>query len=204
MGNEKIKNVKISCKGFVTCRSDFYTAHTTVNGTQFEFKEGINIISCEIDDECWGICYILSMYNVFKNDFTLYESTVKINGNDISLDEFGKYSCYMDKTYPMFNSKKSVRALVKQGLKTSGLDFSDEDIRRLFKIDEERFDRQIMQTGNERFKAMTAIGYVFGKTVFCFPWLSKKRFDGFHLNLSELPDILESLGKIVIFPIGKI
>lgn len=50
---------------------------------------------------------------------------------------------------------------------------------------------------------MAAVGYVYGKEIFCFPWLSQNRFDYYHGNITDLLNILEGLKKVVILPVGK-
>ena len=72
----------------------------------------------------------------------------------------------------------------------------------MFQLDEQRFERPISQVGNEVFRAMAAIGYAHEKEIFCFPWLSKERFDSYRNNLADLLPILEKIGKIAIIPIG--
>ena len=71
----------------------------------------------------------------------------------------------------------------------------------MFKITPFRFDRPISGTGSERFKAMSAIGFSYGKEVFCLPWFSMRRYDRFKVQMSHLNDTLSSLGKMVVFPI---
>ena len=73
----------------------------------------------------------------------------------------------------------------------------------MFKISDFRFNRPIKATGNERFNAMAAIGFSFGKQVFCFPWLSALRFDGFKNHIEALLDVLKTHEKIVVLPVGK-
>ena len=80
---------------------------------------------------------------------------------------------------------------------------SDEDIRDMFHITDFRFERPIHNMGNECYKAMVAIGFCNNKEVFCFPWLSKSRYENFRFHFDDIANILESLGKTVIFPIGK-
>ena len=82
------------------------------------------------------------------------------------------------------------------------MSFNAENIKDLFHIDDFRFDQSISSAGNEIFKAMSAIGFSYGKEIFCFPWLSNMRFNSYRKNLSELLQILENLNKIVIVPIG--
>jgi hypothetical protein len=109
----------------------------------------------------------------------------------------------MDALYPLFSSGKSVRELVTIGLAQSYSQTTPEQIRDLFYIHPDRFDRPINAVGHECFKAMAAIGYCYGKQVFCFPWMSRRRFDCFSRHLSELPHILSDLKCTVILPVGR-
>ncbi len=90
-----------------------------------------------------------------------------------------------------------------QGLKKYGRLETPENIRDMFHINSERFNRTLVGVGNEIFRSMAAIGFCHEKQVFCFPWLSKKRFNYYHGNITDVLNILESLGKIIILPIGE-
>lgn len=50
---------------------------------------------------------------------------------------------------------------------------------------------------------MASIGYCYKKQVFCFPWLSQKRFANYHSNITDLLDILANLNRIIILPMGE-
>lgn len=77
------------------------------------------------------------------------------------------------KVFTLFSTGKSVRKLIMQGIKKNKLDCTPDDIKALFELDDQRFERPVKCVGNERFRAMAAIGYAYGKQVYCFPWLSK-------------------------------
>ena len=70
-------------------------------------------------------------------------------------------------------------------------------------MDEVRFDRPLKQVGNARFRCMAAIAYSNKKEVYCFPWLSKMRFEYYHGNLLWLIEKLAEMDKVVIVPVGK-
>ena len=108
-----------------------------------------------------------------------------------------------EKIYPLYSTKQPIEKLVMHGIKKNKLDYSPEEIRDLFHMDSERFTRPIKAVGHEIFRAMAAIGYVHNKQVFCFPWLSKMRYDGYNLHMPDLMNILESLKMIVIVPRGQ-
>ena len=143
------------------------------------------------------------MYVHRPKDFILFERPeVTVNGKIISLNELSEFACYMDKLYPLFSTSRSVKKQIIRGLKSSKLNYSYDDIKNLFQIDSERFERPLTGVGNEIFKAMAAIGFSYKKEIFCFPWLSSMRFEGYHLNLTYALQTLEKLEKTVIVPIG--
>ena len=198
-----IKKIIITNDGYIHCKSNFYSSQDILNNTSFNFGVGINKLIGEIDSGIWAISYLLSMYKHRPEDFVLFEQPkVIVKSQVISLNEFSKFSCYMDKLDPLFSSNHSVKKLIMQGLDHSKLNCSYDDIKNLFYIDSERFERPLDGVGNEIFKAMAAIGFSYKKEIFCFPWLSNRRFESYHENLATLLQILEKLGKTVIIPVG--
>ena len=200
----KISNISIKNEGYVDCKSCFYSALDGLsNNLCYSFKPGINKLIGEIDSENWAVSYLLSMYVHRPKDFILFERPeVTVNGKIISLNELSEFACYMDKLYPLFSTSRSVKKQIIRGLKSSKLNCSYDDIKNLFQIDSERFERPLTGVGNEIFKAMAAIGFSYKKEIFCFPWLSSMRFEGYHLNLTYVLQTLEKLEKTVIVPIG--
>ena len=200
-----IKNINVRCDGYVSCKSGFYSCFDVLPSSEVSFSARINRLVGEIDSQIWSVSYLLSMYKHRPKDFSLFAPPeIKVNNVGVSLDEFSDYTCYMDETvYPLFKSKASVRRLVSLGIKKYNLNCTPEEVRNLFHIDEERFERPIKGVGNERFRAMAAIGYTHGKQVFCFPWLSKMRFDGYHGHMTDLLEVLERLNLVVILPVGQ-
>ncbi len=202
----KIENINIKGEAYVHCRAKFYIAQDGLSlDKNYTFKLGINKLIGEIDSDIWGVSYCMSMYKYRKKDFILFENIdVTVNNLTMSLDELSKYTCYLDDIYyPLFNTRKSVRKLIEQGIKKSRLSSTPDEIKSFFGLDSERYERRVQYVGNERFRAMAAIGYAHGKQVYCFPWLSKKRFDSYHGNITYLLDMLEELGMIAIVPIGE-
>jgi hypothetical protein len=199
----KIEEIRVKNNGYVHCHSNFYTSRDSIDqGTEYCFFIGINKMKGEIDSGVWAISYLLSMYTHRPKDFVLFENPdVSINGGRIiSLEELSKYSCYMDKSYPLFASRTPINKLIAKGIKENIMDCQINDIQELFMIDSERFKLPLHAVGNEIFKAMAAIAYSHGKEVFCFPWLSEMRFDYYHENITFVLDTLEKLKKIVVLP----
>lgn len=199
----KIQNISVESDGYAFCNSVFYSAHDLLTNN-YTFSAGINKLHGDIDSGIWAISYLLSMYNFCSKKFTLLEQPkILINGSTVSLDKMAEISCYLDESFPLFSSKKTVRNLVIKGLRKSKLEYSPDEIRDMFKIMDFRFERPISKTGNEKFKAMAAIGFSYGKELFCFPWLSQMRYHAFHNHMPDLLDILANNDKTVILPLGN-
>ena len=202
----KIKSIKFKNASYIYCKSKFYSAHVVMDGRrEYEFCAGVNKLYGEIDSDIWGVSYLLSMYkNSKKRDMVILENShLIVNEKNMPLQEILKYSCYMDEEYSLFASKKTIRKLVEQGIKENRMTETADDVRSLFHIDEDRFERPISGVGNELFRVMAAIGYCNNKQIYCFPWLSKKRFEQYHKNITDVLEILESLDMIAIVPIGE-
>lgn len=203
----KIKNIKIKNDCYINCKSVFYFAQNSINQYEnYEFFIGINKLLGEIDSGNWGISYLISMYpylSYLDKKLIFQPPNAIVNNETLSLIELAKHTCYMDRIYPLFSKKKAVRTLVTKGLEKYHSKETAENIRDMFHIDPERFERPLSGIGNEIFKAMAAIGFSHEKQVFCFPWLSKMRFEYYHGNITDVLNVLESWEKIIILPVGK-
>lgn len=197
-----IKNFSISADVHIHCKSNFYSAFSTLSpNNTCTFNTGINTNFSDINSSLWGIGYLISMYKYKKANFILYNMPkITFNNIPISLTDISKFSCYMDLSYPLFSSRKSVKRLIIQGIKKHKLSYTPEEILKIFSISIERINRPVKATGNERFRVMAAIALCHNKQIFCFPWMSKKLFDGFHSHLPDSIKILEKLNKIILLP----
>lgn len=196
--------MKISLKielGAATCKSSFYTAFDIAQN-EYTFTNGINFLHGEIDDGGFYASYIMSMYCVDTLNCNFYNATVTIDGEQVCLRQLCNMSCYIDPIYPLFSSDRSIKDCVKAALERNKTSLSCDDVRNIFMIDRQRFEMPLSGTGNEKYKAMSDIGYVNQKDIYCFPWFSKKRFDSLHRNMTDLLEILDNLNKTVILPLG--
>ena len=199
-----INDIRIKNEGYVFCKSSFYSAQDSLSHDScYPFSRGINKLIGEIDSGNWAISYLLSMYKHRPEDFVLFEQPeAVVNNKSVSLNELSAFSCYMDPLDPLFDPAVSVKDSVIQGLAYSKQNDSYDAVKNLFYLDSERFERPLSATGNEIFRSMAAIGFSYKKEIFCFPWLSDRRFESYHENLTALLQIFENLGKTVILPVG--
>ena len=200
-----IDSISVQGDGYVFCKSKFYSVHDLLHeNLSYDFIRGVNMLVGDIDSGNWAVSYLLSMYMHRPKDFVLFDKpAVVANGKPVAFAEISKLSCYMDELNPIFNTKLTPEKLVLRGLKHSHLNYTVNEIKEIFYLDDERFKRSIKSTGNEFFRMAAAVGFSYGKEVFCFPWLSQMRFRNFHGNISVLLEILEKLNKVVVVPLGS-
>lgn len=197
-------NITLSMRGFVECSSKFYSVHDVASSDKSCFiKKGINEFYGDIDSGIWAISYYLSMFTHKPRAFKFIdEPELKVDGNLVTIKETNKLTCYLDMSYPLFSSQKAVKSLIQTGLRNHGTTISFDEIKNIFHLDEQRINRNLSCVGNEIFRAMAAIGYAWGKEIYCFPWLSQKRYEYYHNNIKDLSKILLSLDKTIVLPLG--
>lgn len=204
-----IERIEFSGSLIILCKSERYTSSNYLQASKkLEFTRGTNILKCDIDSGEWGASYLFSMYNnKFAKNKNYYDHplTAMVNGVETPLEELTRCCCYLDvKEYPLFNSKKkTVRKLINAGLKNGIVNKSFNEICDIFELSQDRLDRAICFVGNERFRSMSAIGYAFGKQVFCFPWLSDMMYNYYANNIMSISNALECLGLMSIIPHGR-
>lgn len=198
-----INQIIIKNSGYVLCKSSFYTVTDILDGREFTFTKGVNLLRGDIDSGIFGISYLMSMYKSIDTRTICMPHVATVDNKQVLLSDLVNNCCYMDAIYPLFSTKRSIRALVAKGAKSLGLSESTDEILDLFMVQGHNRDRAVSQTGNERIKAMAAIAYSYGKDVFCFPWLSKTRYDSFNMHMPALLDTLAKLGKIAVLPLDK-
>lgn len=202
---KSVQSLELTLKrGRVLCKSVYYTASDGFDGEfHCAFAPGVHRLVGDIDSGVWAVSYLLSMYCHTPKYFSLSEPpTVTVNGNTLSLEEFARFACYLDRSYPLFAKTAPVCRLIQNGLRRTRSGQSLEEVQALFGISPERFDRPLTDMGNELPQAMAAVAYSQGKDVFCFPWMSEKRLAEIGEKLPPLLDTLDRLGKIVLLPLG--
>lgn len=200
----KIESIDIKSQGYVHCHSRLYTSHGNLPyNMNRSLSVGANILKGEIDSGEWELSYLLSMYCHRPRDFVLTAPTeVYINGTATTLEELSRYTCYIDELYPLFSGRNPICKQVAKGIRRSGLNCTPQDIMNMFCLDEFRFTRPFSGAGNEVYRAMAAVGYCYGKQVFCFPWMSRQKLEATHLHIPVLIDILSELNMITVLPQG--
>lgn len=189
---------------FVRCRSIFGEYLSICNKFNYTFRVGTTILFGDIDDYPWAISYILSNFKNNCDDFILNgEEKILYLGNHLTLSELTKHTCYLDRE---FNNKRdfTVREYIEEGCLIKNSTHSIEEIKELFSLTDDRMLKKIDQVGNEFVRSLAAIGYVDGKDIFCFPWLSAKKYKYYQYSIDHICRVLTGLGKIVIVPTNNV
>lgn len=201
----KINDISIKkLNGYILCRSNFYQSLDICDNINITLKNGINKLMGGIDSGNWAVSYFLSMHcEAAKEDIILNEKP-EITVNGLLTDEktLSRISVYIDPLHSLFTKNITIRKAISDGLEKSGINETVDSVKSMFQLDDERFERPISGVGNEKYRAMSAIGYSYGKEIYCFPWFSKKRFDSLYYQLMGAAFFLEALGKVVILPIS--
>ena len=197
-----IERFSIFADGYLTCNSSFYTVKDVIRAQAFEFTNGLNLLEGDIDSGIFGISYLIGMYDKVCKRLIFSDQKASVDGETVTLAELSHKACYLDESYRLFHSKKTIRQLVRSGLKKSALPFNEDEIREMFAIEPFRFDKSIHAVGNERYQAMAAIGFCHAKEVFAFPWFSRSRYKKFEIRFKKITKVLSEYKKIIILPIG--
>jgi len=197
-----ICSIRLKADGYILCQSSFYSVLDFIDNRAFDFKKGLNILEGEIDSGIFGISYLISMYETSLKKSSLFKCEAVVNEEIMPISKLSLYSCYLDKSYKLFSSKKKVGQSIRSSLKKSKMLYSEKDIYDMFQLSDFRISRTIAEMGNEKYNAMAAIAFCNAKEIFCFPWLSLMRYNALQERLDYLTRVLSSQGKTIIFPIG--
>ena len=148
----------------------------------------------------WGISNCVS--GGCSTDY--YTGKVFLNGSEILPAELSKHACVVfDNVFEGINSSDnllSARECILLALKKSGLEYNVEQIKEMFGLSDERFDRSLKNVSGEILRISIAVNFALGKDIFCFPWLN--RHDIGLINKDNLA-MLKKHSKIVIIPTSQ-
>ena len=171
--------------------------YTTCSNFSNMFVAGTYWLKGEIDSGGWAFAHTLICSNRKK---TILEKQTQyyFQGKQVSLNELQTHTWYLGE-YDR-SQHKTVKELVEKGLKKTGLPYSSEDIRQLFHIAPERYERNTRHVGFELFSCRAAIGFANGKDIYAFPWLSQKQQADKIPFIRNICLVLKNHQKLVLLP----
>jgi hypothetical protein len=130
-----------------------------------------------------------------------YEGSIQLNGKNVGCSELLAISCFVSEysfldEYP---DKKilSARDAISNALASSNAPYTVDEIKRIFALSEERFDRDIWYVSGEIWRISIAVGFASAKDVFCFPWVNEREIDQVYLSALS---ILKKHSKLILIP----
>ena len=172
------------------------------NKFTYNFKSGkVYGIIGEFGTGGWALSYSLAGK---QKD---YNGVIKVNGNVVDYKILKGISCYVGEgieSKKLFGKKNTIIEQLDAGLKSKKNNSNNiEYIIQLFELSKERTNRIIEHISNERWKASIAIGYAYGKQIYCFPWLNSGEIMFLKEHIKLCIGILRKNGAIVIIPTCK-
>lgn len=169
---------------------------------EFSFLGGnLYGIKCNHAECGWGISYLLA------GRTELYEEQVLINEKKYGKGGVIKEGWYMGEGIHIKGREcnKTIRQQIRIALKQSGRKESVNDIIDRFELSKDRIDIKFSNLSWESWRASAAIGYAYGKSIFCFPWLDTAYFEDivFNTGFGLYLDILRKAGKIILLPMAE-
>ena len=199
-----MENIIIKNSGYIFCHSEYYSVIDIINDqNQYNISIGTNKFYGEIDSGVFAISYLISMYDIIDKRTLFQPLEAVVDGIVVPLSELSMKAAYLDVSNPLFLLDETIREMVSKGLKSCQSSLSPEDVRELFHIDIQHFERPLRCVGNTKLKAMAAIAYSNNKDIFCFPWLSYIRYEYLKRYIEDVLGVLESMNKIAILPVTQ-
>ena len=133
-----------------------------------------------------------------------YEGKIYVDDKEMPMEHIINKSWYvgldLNKSKSLFRRKKTIKQQIEYGARTSSQEFNIDTIQNIFRLSDERIDRNIECVSGERWKASAAIGYANGRKVFCYPRMNSNDIEHFKVQLSKTIEYLIQSRCIVIMP----
>lgn len=142
-----------------------------------------------------------------KNSMWLHGG-IYLDDNIVSKRELAELSTVITQCYYKgINSHimpQTAEICIEKSLRISQLPFRAKDIKSIFNISDERYQRNIKYVSGEIWNISAAIGFCLKKSIFCFPWLNDMFF-AFYESMYQhgIIDFLKRHDKIILVPTGK-
>ncbi len=183
------------------CRSNNFQSRESFLPITYEFKPH-NVYGLVSDFGCgsWGLATCVSG-RVSEN----YYGKVFLNGTEITPSELLRYSCFVaENTYSGIDLVKEIsspREYIEKAVSISGCSYSVSQIKALFCLSDERFERPLATASREIWLISMAINFALGKQIFCYPWLNEMDISRFEIAYNHgIIKTVKDLGGIVLVP----
>ena len=193
----------IQCVDFqdgVSCVSSLFQSKEGFLKLNYSFLSG-NVYGIVSDFGCgsWGLVTCLG-----GRVSEYYIGQMLINGTAAPPGDLLLYAAFIgENVYEGINSKRDIlspRKCIERALSISGQNYTVDEIKRMFLLSDERFERDLNYVSGEIDRISIAVNFALGKDIYCFPWLNEHDI----CNVSkEILRILKEHEKIVLIPTSQ-
>lgn len=193
----------IQCVDFqdgVSCVSPLFQSKEGFLKLNYSFLSG-NVYGIVSDFGCgsWGLVTCLGGRG---SDY--YTGQMLINGTVAPPRDLLLYAAFIgENVFEGINSKRDIlspRKCIERALSISGQNYTVDEIKRMFSLSDERFERDLNYVSGEIDRISIAVNFALGKDIYCFPWLNEHDI----CNVSKtVLDILKAHKKIVLIPTSQ-
>lgn len=132
-----------------------------------------------------------------------FEGKIYIDDKKETLSSLAKNSWYVG--YDIYGSRnplrrKTIKEQIKAGVQATHCELDADTIQKMFCVSNERVGRSIKRVSGERWKASIAIGYAYGKKIFCYPWMNSEDIEHLKEQMKKSIEVLLDNNCIVIVP----
>jgi ABC-type oligopeptide transport system ATPase subunit len=132
-----------------------------------------------------------------------YEGKIYIDDREETISSIVKNSWYVG--YDLYGSRtpfrrKTIKEQIKAGIQATHCKLNADTIQNMFCVSNERVGRSIKKVSGERWKASIAIGYAYGKKIYCYPWMNSRDVEHLKEQMKKNIEVLTNNKCIVILP----
>lgn len=184
--------------GSAYCCSQLYSSKEGFLPITYKFSHG-NIYGLVSDFGCGSWALSTSLGGRCEE---VLQGSVCVNGHKSSCDELKNYSCFIGEGniwgINTENDSVTVKECIQRALEISGLPFTAAQIKSLFGLSDERYNRSLEYVSGEIYKISIAVGFALDKKVFCYPWMNTHDVSRY-IDISDIM-LLKKYDKIVLIP----
>ena len=197
-----IKSLKIEdYQDLTTCKALNYQSRESFLKCTYNFYGG-NSYGIVSDFGCgsWGLVTCLG-----GRGSPYHSGRIFLDESEISYDELIKYSCFVsENVFSNVNSNKNLstpKQCIEKALLETNQKFSVTDIKKIFQLSDNRFERPLDNVSSEIWLISLAINFAAGKDIYCYPWLNSNDISWFNIAVRcGVIDFLKSQGKLILVP----
>jgi ABC-type dipeptide/oligopeptide/nickel transport system ATPase subunit len=195
-------NVRLSCLLCgAYCQSQLYSSKESFLPITYTFTGGstYGLIS-EFGCGGWALATCLG-----GRCDELLEGEIYLNDEQINCVDLQRYSCFVGENsfYDATSVVETltVRECIDNAIKISGIPYSSQEIKDMFSLSDERFERDLNHVSGEIRRISVAIGFALNREIFCYPWLNSREISSY-VDI-KLVNTLKKHNKIIVIPTGR-